>query len=598
MKIKMKKNIAVFAIMVFSAVFLAGMIFTGPAEAGGHGGGGGTMPWLVSGTPPFFGQNSWSHPQRMVAAAVDSSGDVFALTQDAGVCPSGMAMCVAKYDANGNELTAWSKSGLGSVQYPYDSIAVYGSGSSEFVYVLGGGNEVVKLDSNGNYLGQWGSSGTGAGQFGDAWGIAVDASGYVYVADINNNRIEEFDSNGNFVRQWGSLGTGAGQFEYPQGIAADPSSGNVYVYDNGGSRIQEFDSNGNYLNQWNMSQSLAGMGGVSGKAISIEAIAADASGNVYAGTPAGISELNTAAGSWVSWPTDYPGYDQFNVHHSQGASSATKSTSWFTSSGPGTDIVAVSQSGNAVYDASQGGSLGQCAGTATFEGTFMYNGQPVAGAYLYFQPGSLGSPLPPMEQYFHRALFIAGPTDSNGNFITAIPPGAWHIHIMKRSSADVWNNTIYGPPVAGDYVWDTGDPAAISVYAGQTVDLGTVNATIYSAAGTTISGTVASNGKPMIGWLVKASTGPFSPLYTGGEPQFPNANSTLVKAVAYTDSNGNYTLNLPDLTASYYITACSKPRGCQWWGYLGGYGVGSQGTAQATSVSGGQQETGVNINVP
>jgi DNA-binding beta-propeller fold protein YncE len=34
-------------------------------------------------------------------------------------------------------------------------------------------------------------------------GIAVDASGFVYVTDDENHRVQKFDTNGNFISEWG-----------------------------------------------------------------------------------------------------------------------------------------------------------------------------------------------------------------------------------------------------------------------------------------------------------------------------------------------------------------------------------------------------------
>jgi hypothetical protein len=46
------------------------------------------------------------------------------------------------------------------------------------------------------FMSRWGTFGSGDGQFSNPYGIAVDSSGNVYVADTNNNRIEKFSSAG------------------------------------------------------------------------------------------------------------------------------------------------------------------------------------------------------------------------------------------------------------------------------------------------------------------------------------------------------------------------------------------------------------------
>jgi tripartite motif-containing protein 71 len=52
---------------------------------------------------------------------------------------------------------------------------------------------------------KWGSCGSGNGEFMWPKGVAVDASGNVYVADSENHRIQKFDSSGNFLAKWGSV---------------------------------------------------------------------------------------------------------------------------------------------------------------------------------------------------------------------------------------------------------------------------------------------------------------------------------------------------------------------------------------------------------
>ncbi len=88
----------------------------------------------------------------------------------------------------------------------------------------GGGAGADGLGKPPAFLAKWGSEGSGDGQFRSPWGIAVDASGNVYVADFGNDRVQKFGPDGAFITKWGSEGTGDGQFAYqnPTGLAVDP----------------------------------------------------------------------------------------------------------------------------------------------------------------------------------------------------------------------------------------------------------------------------------------------------------------------------------------------------------------------------------------
>ena len=85
--------------------------------------------------------------------------------------------------------------------------------------------------------------------FNDPRGIAIDSSGYVYVADKDNHRIQKFTSNGQFVTKWGSNGSGDGQFNEPIDIAID-RGGYFYVLERGNNRIQKFTSDGQFVTKW------------------------------------------------------------------------------------------------------------------------------------------------------------------------------------------------------------------------------------------------------------------------------------------------------------------------------------------------------------
>ena len=61
-----------------------------------------------------------------------------------------------------------------------------------------------------------GSAGNGSGQYNYPTGVAIDASGNIYVCDINSH-ILKYTSNGQFLTRWGTSGSGNGQFNSPRG---------------------------------------------------------------------------------------------------------------------------------------------------------------------------------------------------------------------------------------------------------------------------------------------------------------------------------------------------------------------------------------------
>jgi DNA-binding beta-propeller fold protein YncE len=212
-----------------------------------------------------------------------------------------------------------------SFRWPY-GIAVDASGNA---YVADTGNNTIrKITSAGmvttlaGTAGRSGSTdGTGsAASFDDPEGIAVDASGNVYVADYGNDTIRKVTSAGVVTTLAGNAGTqgstdgtgSAASFDYPQGIAVD-ASGNIYVADSYNNAIRKITSAG-------VVTTLAGTAGVwgstdgTGSAASFhlpQGIAVDASGNIYVAdygndtirkiTSAGVvTTLAGTAGVWGS----------------------------------------------------------------------------------------------------------------------------------------------------------------------------------------------------------------------------------------------------------------------------------------------------------
>jgi sugar lactone lactonase YvrE len=186
--------------------------------------------------------------------------------------------------------------------YPY-GVAVDGSGN---VYVADTGNHRIrKITASGNVTtlagagyGYANSQGTAA-RFASPTGVAVDGSGNVYVADQDNNRIRKIDVGGNVSTLAGSGTEGyansqgtAARFASPRGVAVD-GSGNVYVADTRNNRIRKIDSGGNVT-------TLAGSGtegnadgqGTGASFYYPSGVAVDGSGNVYVTTSNRIRKID------------------------------------------------------------------------------------------------------------------------------------------------------------------------------------------------------------------------------------------------------------------------------------------------------------------
>ncbi len=80
--------------------------------------------------------------------------------------------------------------------------------------------------------------------------VAVSPAGDLYVSDgYGNARVHRFSADGRLLLSWSEPGSGPGQFHVPHGIAVD-ASGVVYVADRENSRLQLFAPDGRYLAEW------------------------------------------------------------------------------------------------------------------------------------------------------------------------------------------------------------------------------------------------------------------------------------------------------------------------------------------------------------
>lgn len=227
--------------------------------------------------------------------AVDSSGNLFIADSGNGlirkITPGGLVSTLA---GSGTAGFANGQGTAASFNFP-TGIALDPQGN---IYAADMANNQIRKITSGNVVTTLAGSttsgstdGTGtAASFNSPAGVAVDASGNVYVADMGNNMIRKITSGGvvsTLAGQAGMTGSTNGQgtaalFNQPYGIAVD-SSGNVYAGDYHNNLIRKITSGG-------LVSTLAGSGTagyVDGQGAAAEfdgpcGVAVNSSGTIYA----------------------------------------------------------------------------------------------------------------------------------------------------------------------------------------------------------------------------------------------------------------------------------------------------------------------------
>ena len=235
------------------------------------------------------------------------------------IAPTGTVTTVA-----GTSGIYGSADGTGGGAQFFDPFGVAADGAGNLYVADTFNNTVRKISASGivaTLAGAPGVSGSAdgkgtAGRFSNPYGIAVDSAGNAYVADTNNDTVRRITPGGVVTTFAGAAGIpgsadGAGpsaRFNQPFGIAVD-SSGTVYVADSGNSTIRKITPDGTVT-------TLAGQAGVYGSADGVGAaarlsrplgVAVDGAGFVYVAdtgnctirkvTPAGtVSTLAGLAG--------------------------------------------------------------------------------------------------------------------------------------------------------------------------------------------------------------------------------------------------------------------------------------------------------------
>ena len=157
--------------------------------------------------------------------------------------------------------------------------------------------EIRRVDTTGTISSVAGSNETDDGQGGEYRhsrdrGLAVDGSGNVFIANIDNNYVRRVDTTGtvSVIAGTGEPGYGgdggpavAAQLNFPAGVALD-RAGNLYIADTGNHRIRRVDTSGTITTIAGTGR--PGYGGDGGPAVEAQlaspfALAVDSSDNLY-----------------------------------------------------------------------------------------------------------------------------------------------------------------------------------------------------------------------------------------------------------------------------------------------------------------------------
>ena len=161
----------------------------------------------------------------MFQIAVDGQGFVY-VTDSAN-------QRVLKYKVATGTLTAtFGDTGVAPAKLSYVKGIVASADGSD-VYVVDG-NAVKRFHSSdgGATYSYAETLGIPAGTFGNAWGIALDPAGYLFVTDTQNDVVVKATTAGSVVTSWGAPGTDDDSFNGARAVAVS-SSGSVYVDDVG-----------------------------------------------------------------------------------------------------------------------------------------------------------------------------------------------------------------------------------------------------------------------------------------------------------------------------------------------------------------------------
>jgi sugar lactone lactonase YvrE len=290
------------------------------AAAAPSGQSGGIATFAGNGTQGFSGDGPAASTELNfpTGLAVDASGNLFIADQSNArirkVSAAGIVTTVAgsgTFGFSGDNGPAVSASLNGP-----QGIAVDASGN---LYIADTGNSRVRMVSTSGTIITVAGNGTAAfsGDGGSAisaslcfpFGVAVDTTGNLYIADTNNRRIRKVSANGIITTVAGGGTNGPGDSGpatsaslFPKGVAVN-AAGDLLIADTGNSLIRKVTSGGaiaTVAGNWIASFSGDGGPATSASLCTPFAVAIDASGNIFIGDTCNNRIRKVSAGGIVT----------------------------------------------------------------------------------------------------------------------------------------------------------------------------------------------------------------------------------------------------------------------------------------------------------
>ncbi len=209
---------------------------------------------------------------------------------------------IQKFPPNSTSLTSGSTvagtgtlgSAANQLNYP-TGVFVDGTGN---IYVADFNNHRIQKfpptstnGTNGSTVAGTGTQGSAANQLNIPDGVFVDGTGNIFVEDAGNHRIQKFPptstngTSGSTVAGTGIAGTAANQLNLPFGVFVD-GTGNLYVADQNNHRIQKFPPNSTSLTNGSTVAGTGTAGSAANQLSSPRGVYVDGTGNIY------VSEFN------------------------------------------------------------------------------------------------------------------------------------------------------------------------------------------------------------------------------------------------------------------------------------------------------------------